>query len=118
MQLYYATGDREHALKTYETCRETLKRELNAQPTAETKALAEQIRTEELSRRELREPAHPLMAVDVPLVGRADEYAKLLTAYQAVRRGRRSWHWQDAPGAGVSSVGKNTRSRCAARQSL
>src|SRR5712692_5770725 len=45
MRLHFAAGNREAALRTYETCQLTLERELHARPTPETRALAERIRT-------------------------------------------------------------------------
>ena len=58
MRLYLAHGDRSGALRTYNTCRSLLARELNVQPTPETVALAERIRMSTLPIRDNVRHAH------------------------------------------------------------
>lgn len=49
MRLYYLAGDRTTALRQYERCVETLRRELNVAPAASTTALQERIRSDSLA---------------------------------------------------------------------
>lgn len=48
MRLYAATGHRQQALRQYVECRETLRRELDAEPERATRALHEEIRAERI----------------------------------------------------------------------
>ncbi|GAC1347012.1 MAG: AAA family ATPase [Ktedonobacteraceae bacterium] len=92
MQLHFTAGDRNAALRTYETCRATLAKELRAKPMPETEALAERIRAQVLPRRESWPPprtsstaALPPMLPDIPLVGRASDYGKLIELFHTVQ---------------------------------
>ena len=89
MQIHVATGDRSAALQAYETCRTTLMRELRVRPTPETEALAERIhhleRIGSRSHPKKEENNWPPSALatlpEVPLIGRANEYIKLIEVY-------------------------------------
>ncbi|HEY8600448.1 MAG TPA: AAA family ATPase, partial [Thermomicrobiales bacterium] len=92
MRLYLSVGDRVAALQAYETCRTILDAELRVTPIPETVALAERIRMAEPLG---RAPAHgtarspdPRVPLEGPLVGRSDEFLKLVERYHAAR-GRR-----------------------------
>jgi DNA-binding SARP family transcriptional activator len=86
MRLHMAAGNRPAALRAYENCRAVLQRELNADPSPETEALAERIQAQTLEVEAELEPEHPL-AIEVPLVGRLNEHTALASAYCAARRG-------------------------------
>jgi len=87
MELHFSNGDRTAALKAYEACREILSRELNVEPSPETQALAERIRTAQLplshwengSGGEKPKPASPF-------IGRQTEHANLVRLYHEARR--------------------------------
>ncbi|MDP8922166.1 MAG: AAA family ATPase [Chloroflexota bacterium] len=92
MRLYLSAGDRTAALRAYETCRATLEAELQVAPAPETESLAERIRTAEPYRPEFPgepvAPSTPHLPFEGPLVGRSDEFVKLVELYHAARRGR------------------------------
>lgn len=92
MRLHLATGDRTAALRAYETCRAVLDAELQVAPAPETDALAERIRLAEPTGRAIpRAPgaqATPRLPLEGPLVGRSDEFSKLVERYHATRRGQ------------------------------
>lgn len=96
MQLYLAMGNRDGALRTYEACRKILSSELRAKPAPETEALHERTRMAAgLSSSLPRSAAHKAdtvsptsMLVEGPLVGRTDEYAKLVELYYQAKQGR------------------------------
>ena len=91
MRLYLAAGDRTSALGAYEACRTILDAELQVAPAPETESLAERIRIAEPAGREIsREPVvppTPRVLLEGPLVGRSDEFVKLVELYHAARRG-------------------------------
>lgn len=112
MQLYLTKGDRSSALQAFANCQAVLQAELGLEPSPETKALAERIRTSDL-RFTHRGPSAPiydlrlsytatnrkskipkghdvpnLKSVDLPFAGRAAEHAQLATCYQTVRQGQ------------------------------
>ncbi|MDP9372641.1 MAG: SARP family transcriptional regulator, partial [Chloroflexota bacterium] len=78
MTLLALSGQRDAALAQYRTCRRLLAGELGVEPEAETAALAEQIRAGALA---APPPARPaaLPIPPTPLVGRADELARIDT---------------------------------------
>jgi len=91
MRLLALSGQRTAALAQYETCRQTLREELNVEPEAETIALYDTIKTGNLAPSPTRllphasisTPTHNLPAQLTPLVGRAVE----LTDLRACLRG-------------------------------
>ena len=92
MRLHFATGNRVAALQAYEALRALLAVEIHVEPTPETMALAEHIRTttpaHQTQRRatEVSSPLRTLLAP--PLVGRAREYGLLLEHYYLARQGQ------------------------------
>ena len=92
MQLRLAAGDRAGALAAYEACRALLERELGVSPSPETEALAERLRRATLLEAEpVRERVvglTPTEATDVPLVGRTDEFMRLVDLYRAACHGQ------------------------------
>src|SRR5216684_1301358 len=92
MRVQLARGDPSAALQVYATCRERLAEDLRGQPSAETLALAEQIRATAV-----RSPApHPSAATTksgppgelvAPLVGRAAAFRQLVGSFQQTRGG-------------------------------
>jgi DNA-binding SARP family transcriptional activator/tetratricopeptide (TPR) repeat protein len=77
-------GERSAALAQYAACRVVLEQELGAEPSAETEALAAQIRDQQLERK----PAHPIerRRLTTPFVGRKSEHRALVRAYQQAGR--------------------------------
>jgi DNA-binding SARP family transcriptional activator len=76
------SGQRNAALRQYDTCREILARELDVEPSPETTALAERVR------RVIVPPSqesHPPSRRELPFVGRQAEQEQLLQAYHAGR---------------------------------
>jgi DNA-binding SARP family transcriptional activator len=98
MQLYLALGNRDAALRTYETCRNMLAGELRAKPAPETEALRERIKMAagisspspvSPSTAHASSRAYPSsQLVEGPLVGRANEYTRLVEAYYSAKQGR------------------------------
>ncbi len=98
MQLYLAMGNRDAALRTYESCRNMLAGELRAKPAPETEALRERIKMAESVSSPSpvsRSTAHVSTGVspsslllEGPLVGRANEYARLVELYHKAKQGR------------------------------
>ena len=89
MRLEFAAGDKSGALATHGAARETLARELGIEPTLETEALAARIRREAAPQsRRAGQPAASGGAGELPFVGRAAEFARLIELYAAARAGR------------------------------
>ncbi len=107
MRVYLALGDPSAALQVYATCRERLAEDLRTKPSAETLALAEQIRATAV-----RSPApHPSAATTksgppgelvAPLVGRAAAFRQLVGSFQQTRGG----HPQAVLVVGEAGIGK------------
>ena len=94
MRVHLALGDASAALQVYATCRARLAEDLRVKPSAETVALADQIRASAaasrgstLARREARESGPPSELV-APLVGRAAAFRQLVGSFQQVRGGQ------------------------------
>ncbi len=92
MRLHFATGNRVAALQAYEALRAILASEVHADPTPETMALAERIRTTAPLRHEEQRVSgisfKSLALLDAPLVGRTREFGALLQCYHAARLGQ------------------------------
>jgi DNA-binding SARP family transcriptional activator len=83
MQALSALGERTAALAQYETCRAVLAEEFGAEPMAETAALAERIRADQIQR-PLPQPLpnrSGRQRLTIPFVGRQPEYETLVNAY-------------------------------------
>jgi len=114
MQIHFTRGDRTGALQTYETCRMMLAKELRTKPAPETEALVARLRTQILPREETRwstpsstpqvppVPSPLALLANVPLVGRASEYGKLIEVYSAAQAG----HPQVVLLKGEAGIGK------------
>ncbi len=85
------SGDRAAAVAAYEAFRGVLQRELGMAPSGETRALAEQLRSERLApaAEAPRLPLPPALAhgAHTPLVGRGEQLAMLLAAWGRAREG-------------------------------
>ncbi|HEX6555864.1 MAG TPA: AAA family ATPase, partial [Ktedonobacteraceae bacterium] len=95
MRVYLALGDATAALQVYATCRTRLAEELRVKPSAETVALAENIRA--TTTRRGSHPARPSTTPAVsqppselvaPLVGRAPAFTQLAGSFQQARGGQ------------------------------
>jgi DNA-binding SARP family transcriptional activator len=117
MQLHFSADDRSAALLAYESCREVLARELNAEPAPETQALADRVRAFDravpaagfVPTPQGPEPSWTGFPArfELPLVGRSDEHLALVTAYRRVRRGETQVAiLQGEPGIGKSRLAK------------
>ena len=94
MRRLAAVGDRGGALAAYGRCRDTLAGELGVPPSAETRALAEEIRAGttaapgSASAPVPPAPARPRGPALAAMVGRDDEIARLRVAWAGAREGR------------------------------
>jgi predicted ATPase/DNA-binding SARP family transcriptional activator len=117
MQSYAAAGDRNAALRAYENYRLRLAEELHAKPAEETEALAMSIRAQVAASAvtfESREGAYTRQAPSMisgarkrgelatPLVGRTNEYTRLIECYQRAQSG----HAQVVMLKGEAGIGK------------
>lgn len=84
MRLYYLSGDRAAALKSFERCKDVLERELGVEPTRETEQLAKQIEQGKIETQAVRSrTAIPLNVLRPPLVGRERELGQLAEIWNA-----------------------------------
>ena len=98
MQLYLAMGNRDAALRTYAACRNMLAEELRAKPAPETEALRERIRmtagvssplaVSRSSTHQTGAVSPSSLLVEGPLVGRTNEYTRLVALYYQAKQGR------------------------------
>src|SRR5918997_1532343 len=94
IELLSARGDGEGALRAYEDFRGALRRELGLEPSARLAELADRLRDEVQERASLGTGlAHststtPLSALEVPFVGRQEEFGTLVSEYEACVSGR------------------------------
>lgn len=88
MEMQLALGERTAALRTFDAYSALLARDLNAEPSPETRALAERARTHTfvLAEQTSRQADLPRVA-DVALVGRRREHLQLVNVLRAARRG-------------------------------
>lgn len=113
MLFYYHAGDPALALRAYDECSAALAQELDAEPLAETVALAEQIRHRRVTGGQEYPPPPALERLrDLPLslgrlifVGREREWLALLKQWNAVRQARgRVVLIQGEPGVGKTRL--------------
>jgi DNA-binding SARP family transcriptional activator len=102
--LQHANGDRVGALKSFENLQNTLRTDLNLEPSPETLALAEQIRLETATpkSRAPRIPSLPTMLLEGRMVGRVSEFVKMVEAYHTTAIGASSF----VTVAGEPGIGK------------
>ena len=91
MGLRLALGDRPGALRAFEDCRTVLDAELQVAPAPETLALGERIRLAAppdppILRQQGADPP-PVAPLEGPLVGRAEEFGRLVARYHTARAG-------------------------------
>jgi DNA-binding SARP family transcriptional activator len=93
MRVHLALGDATGALQVYATCRARLAEELQIEPSTDTMALAEHIRTTVARRTASRSARHlgaesqPPGDLIAPLVGRTSAFSQIVSSYQQVRLG-------------------------------
>ena len=91
IEAYVASGDRQAALAAFESYRGELEKGLGVTPGPEIEALAARIRSETAVNRPA--PGHRFRAagepvsLNVPLVGRSEEFGALVAEYHAAREG-------------------------------
>jgi predicted ATPase/DNA-binding SARP family transcriptional activator len=95
IQAYFAAGEGAAALRAFEACRQALQERLGAEPSAGTEALAARIRAEAFSGSTIRQDQLQASAaggperrmLEVPFVGRSEEFGILAAEYHFVRGG-------------------------------
>ncbi len=87
MRLHFAAGDRATALHVYDTCRAMLATGMQTEPTSETAALANRMRTVAPPRRK-EAPVSPVAFLDGPLLGRTTELSTLIKVYHTAQHGQ------------------------------
>lgn len=104
MQAYFLAGDRMAALQVYQSCQSVLANEQGTSLAPETTALAKTIShaSPDSHRRVPRPAAIASVPVNLPLVGRTEEFAQLVTSYRAAEAGT----LQAVAVIGESGVGK------------
>ncbi len=94
MRMNLALGDASAALQVYATLRAHLAEELRVQPSAETVALADQIRASAAASRgstparRAAVESRPPSELTAPLVGRAAAFSQLVASFQQAQRGQ------------------------------
>jgi DNA-binding SARP family transcriptional activator len=97
MQLHLLARNKTAALQAYQACRTILAEELAAEPSPETEALAERIRTHDFGlpildfgigrdKSKIQNPKSKI--VDLPFVGRTEEHSQLAATYHTARQGQ------------------------------
>jgi hypothetical protein len=95
MELLSSAGESERALLVYEGFKNTLKTELQSEPSSQMQELAARLHEEVQERASLGARLIPsaatltaqLSALEVPLVGRHEEFGALVSEYHAAREG-------------------------------
>jgi DNA-binding SARP family transcriptional activator len=103
MQAHFLSGDRRAALQAYQSYQAALATGLGMAPAPEIVQLAETIENSSQRQQQLKgkRPSSPAKTT-LPLVGRSQEYAHLVAAYQAVSNG----HTQAVIVTGEIGIGK------------
>ncbi|MCZ7568770.1 MAG: AAA family ATPase [Ardenticatenaceae bacterium] len=86
MELYARLGDKTAALQAYERCRAILVAELGLEPSPETHALAERIRSTKGERMKDEDRRYPSSLTHLPFVGRSIKHLQLVTAFHAAKQ--------------------------------
>jgi DNA-binding SARP family transcriptional activator len=87
IELHLAAGEPAAALRVYETFRNMLNRELGTAPDPRTQALLERIRGTALTDEPPISRQDPTELVEGPLVGRSNEFSRLVESYHGARQG-------------------------------
>ncbi len=87
MRLHVLDGDYPSALRVYQACAATLRRELDVAPDAETQALYERLRRQDTAPTDKRESKMLDLAL-LPLVGRQREWQTLHQSWRLAAQGR------------------------------
>jgi len=95
MEAYFAAGEGAAALRAFEACRRVLQERLGVEPSAETEALAARIRAEVVSGSTVQHASSrapeatgsPRGGLEVPFVGRSEEFGALVEEHHSARRG-------------------------------
>ena len=93
MRVHLALGDPAAAWQVYVTCRAKLAEELRVKPSADTLALAEQMRASAASlgnrpARRATSQSQPPSELVAPLIGRAAAFSQLVASFQQARQGQ------------------------------
>jgi DNA-binding SARP family transcriptional activator len=89
MRLHVALGDRTEALRVYGACETMLEREFKAAPARPTRDLYERLlETEDWPALTVMNQQRGMQPASIPLVGRKDEWSRLLTAWRTAAAGR------------------------------
>jgi DNA-binding SARP family transcriptional activator len=108
MRLHDARGDRARAVRAYHAYAATVQRELGVEPSPETRAAYEALLLIDAEAPQTASPAGP------PLVGRADERARLTALWRSATRGSAQLVLVTGePGIGKSRLVEELRSWCA-----
>ena len=95
MRLYAAQGERAAAIRQYQLCMATLRRELGVQPATETRDLYFEVLRSGTSAATAQAGAAPLAPAlslsETALIGRQEEFARLLQAMEAAAAGSGSF---------------------------
>jgi DNA-binding SARP family transcriptional activator/predicted ATPase len=102
MRLHAMNGDRAAALRVYHQCATQLRRELDTEPGPETKNLRDQVTKQSFAQVQSSNVVTKSADSHLPLVGRQDEFNRLLDAWKAADAGRASL----ALVTGESGIGK------------
>jgi len=88
MRLHFLNGDRSAALRTYETCRDLLAKELGVEPSSETEEMLVSIRSSEAPVSGLETQAKAREErLKIPFVGRSEKYQMLVHTFQKAKGG-------------------------------
>jgi predicted ATPase len=102
MRLHAMNGDRAAALRVYHQCATVLRRELDTEPGPATKDLRDQVTKQSFVQAHSSNVMAKFPDTRLPLVGRQDEFNRLLDVWKAADAGRASL----ALVAGESGIGK------------
>jgi DNA-binding SARP family transcriptional activator len=118
MHLHAAHGDQARALRAYHACASTLERELGVETSPETRLEYEALLAPNPAQHAAVEPDHGA-AVRLPLVGRAEEWARLVDLWHTADAGRaRCLLVAGEAGSGKTRLVEELRDWCVQRGAL
>jgi DNA-binding SARP family transcriptional activator/predicted ATPase len=116
IRLHAANHDRASALRAYHQCMRVLRREMGVEPGAATRELFERVLKTEATPAPSDAP-HAAPAQSQPLVGRRQEWEKLLECHRlAMRKGPLLAVISGEPGIGKSRLAEEFYTRCTRQQ--